>query len=72
MRQLHLSCRGRRLQVLEPGAPLVDSEYGAADGNRTRRHDEYFLTPRVPVRDVFAEPGKPAPVDPAVIADQQR
>ncbi len=72
MRQLHLACRGRGLQVLEPGAPLVDAEHRAADGNGARRNDEHFVTARVPVRDVFGEPAEPAPVDAAVVADQQR
>ena len=32
----YLPCSGRGLQILEPGAPYVDSEYGTADRDRAR------------------------------------
>ena len=72
MNQLHLACRGCRLQVLEPGTPLVDPEHGASDGNRTGRYYQQLVTAPMVFRDIVGEAGKPLPVDPPVSADQKR
>ncbi len=70
MCELDLAGSGRRLQVLEPRTPLVHSEHRTANGNRTRRHDQHLVTAAVQIGDVFGEPRKPLPVDPAICAYQ--
>ena len=69
--QLHLPCRSGGLQILEPGAALVDSENRTADRDRPGRHDEHLVGAAMQVRDILTKAAQPTSVDVPVRADEQ-
>jgi hypothetical protein len=72
MHQLYLPGRSRRLQVLEPGAALVDAEYRAANRDRPGRDYQQLVLLFAQHADIVGKPLEPAAVHVAVVTDQQR
>ena len=72
MHKLYLPRRRRCLQVLKPGASLVDPEDRAADRNRAGRYNQHLVALAMQHRNVVRETFQPAAMHMTIGADQQR
>ncbi len=72
MHQLHLPGRRRGLQILEARAPLVDTQYGTANRDRTRGHDQQLMAVGFQLRDIVGERPQPVPIQPARRVNEER